>query len=97
MFNGTELLNQTWNTTFFPYIHLMGSAWMLIPLLFIGGALFVKTRDTAVLGTYMMVAGILLTATGSFTGIGSGTVIFMIFAALGFAVLFYNLFYGGKS
>ena len=95
MLNGSDLINQPWNTTFFPFIRLMGQEWLLVPLLFIAAALFVKTRDTAVVGIFMLGTGAILSAASFSMGTG-GLMLFFLFASIGIGVLFYNLFYGGR-
>ena len=94
--NGSDLINQPWNTTFSPYINLFGQGWIIIPFAFIGAALFVKTRDTALTAVYMLVIGGFMTAGTAWAGWMSAASLFIIMAAMGFAALMYNVFYGGK-
>ena len=94
--NGSDLISQPWNTTFSPYIALFGQGWMIIPVSFIAAALFMKTRDPVILSMYMIISGALLTAGGLFTGFASGTFIYTLFTVLGIAVMFYNVFFGGR-
>ena len=94
--NGSDLVNQSWNTTFSPYIHLFGQGWFIIPLSFISAALFMKTRDAVVLSMFMIMSGGLLGVGTLFAGFPEASLIYGLFASMGIAVLFYNLFYGGK-
>jgi hypothetical protein len=96
MINGSDLINQPWNTTFSPYIALFGQGWLLIPVSFIAAALFMKTRDPAVLSMFMIVTGALLTAGGLFGSFAPATFAYLMFTVIGIAVLFYNVFYGGR-
>jgi len=96
MINGSHLITQPWNTTFSPYIALFGQGWLLIPVSFIAAALFMKTRDPALLAMFMIVTGGLLTMGGLFAGFAPATFIYIIFTVIGVAVLFYNVFFGGK-
>jgi hypothetical protein len=96
MFNGSSMLNDPWNTTFSPYIHLLGQGWLIVPLAFIGAALFVKTRDTAMIAVYLIVVGGFMSIGSAWGGFAGASVLFMIMAAVGIAALMYNLFYGGK-
>jgi len=64
--------------------------------MFIGAALFIKTRDTVVLAMYMITTGALLTAGGVFTNNMAAVPLFVIFSGLGIAVLLWNVFFGGK-
>ena len=95
-FNGSEIINQPWNATFSPYIALFGQGWLIIPLAFIGAALFVKTRDTALLAVYLITVGGFMTAGTAWAGFTVASILFSIMAAIGIAALMYNLFYGGK-
>ena len=95
--NGSDLITSPWNTTFSPYIHLFGQGWLLIPASFTAAALFMKTRDTALLSMFLIITGVFLTATGYyFTGWADAPFIYLIFTVIGIAVLFYNVFYGGR-
>lgn len=94
--NGSDLVNRPWNTTFSPYINLFGQGWLIIPVAFITAALFVKTRDSVVVSMFMILSGALLGVTTLFMGFPQASFIFGFFAALGIAVMFYNVFYGGR-
>lgn len=94
--NGSDLINQPWNTTFFPYIRLLGQGWIIIPFAFIGGALFMKTKDTALLALYLLCIGAFIGTASIWAGFMGAALLFFIMAALGIAVLMYNVFYGGK-
>ena len=92
--NGTNFINNSWNVTWSPYTDLFGGGFFLIPVSFIGAALFMKTRDPAVLGLYMIGTGILLSAGGLFTGFGEGITVYIIFTALGIGALIYSVILG---
>jgi hypothetical protein len=98
--NGSDLVNQPWNTTFSPYINLLGQGWLLIPISFLAAAIFVKTHDPALLSGFMIITGAMLTAGslvgGIFAGFAPATFIYLLFTVIGIAVLFYNVFYGGR-
>ena len=95
--NGSDLINQPWNTTFSPYINLFGQGWLLIPVLFITAAIFMRTKDTTVVAMFMLITGVLLFGGSTIlAGWGAASFLFLIFAALGFAALIYSIFYGSK-
>lgn len=94
--NGSDLINQPWNTTFFPFIRLLGQGWVIVPLSFIGAALFMKTKDTALLSIYLIMVGAMLGVASAWAGWTGAALLFFIMAGLGIAVLMYNVFYGGK-
>jgi hypothetical protein len=98
MINGSDLINQPWNTTFSPYIHLFGQGWLLIPITFIAAALFIKTRDPILVSVFMIITGILgsgatLTIFDSFQ---PAVIPYILFTAIGIAVLLHGVFYGGR-
>jgi hypothetical protein len=96
--NGSDLINQPWNTTFSPYIALFGQGWVIIPVSFIAAALFMKTRDTIILSAFMIISGILLfSATYSmFDSFPAAILPYILFTVIGVAVLFHGVFYGGR-
>jgi len=96
MINGSDLITQPYNTTFGAYIGLFGPGWIIIPLTVIAAALFVKTRDTALVSIYMIMAGAFMTVGSVWTGFIGASVLYIIFAGIGIAALMYNVFYGGR-
>jgi len=98
MINGSDLINQPWNTTFSPYIHLFGQGWLLIPVSFIGAALFMKTRDPIMLSVYMIVTGVFLSSASLtiFDTFPAAIFPYLIFTVIGIAVLLHGVFYGGR-
>jgi len=96
--NGSDIVNQPWNTTFSPYIHLFGQGWLVIPVTFIGGALMIKYREPTVLSVYMILSGSLLLASSIMTDTFPGIVIiYMLITVLGIAYLLYSSFYGRST
>lgn len=96
VFNASDLITQPFNTTFSPYTHLFGVSFFIIPVAFIGAALFIKTRDPVLVSLYFVIMGAFLTGGGMFLGAIGAATLFAIMTTLGFASLFYNLFYGGR-
>jgi len=94
--NGSDLINQPYNTTFMPYIRILGQGWIILPFAFIGGALFIKTRDTAIISIYLITVGAFIGAGSAWAGFTGAALLFFIMASLGVAVLMYNVFYGGR-
>lgn len=92
--NGTKLINETWTTIWSPFVDLFGGGFFLIPVSFIGAALFIKTKDPAIIGLYMVGTGFILSAGGLFTGFGEGITAYIIFTALGFGALIYSVIMG---
>ena len=92
--NGTDFIHNAWNVTWSPFTDLFGSGFFLIPVSFIGAALFMKTRDPAIISIYMIVTGVLLSAGGLFTGFTGGITLYIIFTAIGLASLIYSVIMG---
>jgi hypothetical protein len=92
--NGTNFTHHMWNTTWSPYVDLFGSGFFLIPVSFIGAALFMKTRDPAIISIYMITTGILLSAGGLFTGFTGGIGMYIIFTSIGLGSLIYSVILG---
>ena len=92
--NGSSLIDNPWTTIWSPFVDLFGSGFFLIPVSFIGGALFIKTRDPAILSIYMVSTGVLLSAGGLFAGYSDGALAYIIFTALGFGALIYSVIMG---
>ena len=93
--NGSDIVSQPWNTTFSPYIHILGQGWLIIPLSFLGAALFMKVRDPVILAGYLIITGVMFGAT-MFMLIGEAAYVYFILTGVGIAVLFFNLFFGGN-
>jgi len=96
MINGSDLVFQPWNTTWSPYTNLLGFSFFIIPIAFIGAALFVKTRDPTLVSLYFIITGMFLTGGGVWFGAMGAAMLFLIVTILGVASLIYNVFYGGK-
>ena len=96
--NGSDLVYQPWNTTFSPYIALFGQGWILIPVSFIGGGLFMKTRDPLILSAYMIVSGVCLSGVtySMFDAFPAAVIPYVLFVVIGIAVLLYGVFYNGR-
>lgn len=99
-FNGSDLINEPWNTTFSPYTDLFdnlvggaGALFYLFPLSFIAIALYVKTRDPVVVSMFMLASGALCSGGSIWIGAIEMSLVFTIFAALGLAGLFISLFF----
>ena len=96
VFNGSDLINEPFNTTFLAYTHLFGMAFFIIPIAFIGAALFLKTKDIALVSIYFIMSSAFLLFGSAYVNAMGAAVLFGIVALLGVAALLYNVFYGGK-
>jgi len=91
--NGSELINDPFNTIFSPFTNLLGSGFFLIPLTFICVALYIKTREPAVVSVFMLASGTLLMGADIFTGYESMGLAYALFAALGLIGLVLSLYF----
>ena len=96
VFNGTDLVNHPFNTTFSTYTHLFGMAFFIIPVAFIGAALFLKTRDIVLVSIYFIMMSAFLMVGSAYFGQDQASLFFGLIAAIGIGVLLYGIFYGGK-
>lgn len=91
--NGTNFTTHPWNTTMSPFVNLLGTWFYLIPVSFIGAALFVKTRDPVMLSMYMITSGALLSTGSIFTGVMDMAVAYILFTAAGLTGLILSLIF----
>jgi len=91
--NGSDLINNPFNTTFEPFTDLFGSAFWLIPLSFITVALFVKTRNPVGVSGFMIASGLILGSGNIFMGNPQMSLAYWIFAALGMVGIILSIFF----
>lgn len=68
MVNASELIDQPLNTILSPYTALMGGVFWLVPISIIAGALFMKTKNITVVGTWLLGAGMFMGGVNLFSG-----------------------------
>jgi hypothetical protein len=98
--NGSELIDQPWNTTFSPFTNLFdsfldgaGVLFFLVPITIIAVALYVKTREPVMVSMYLIASGALFAGSGLFIGSVSMQLVYVVVAAIGFVSLFISLFF----
>ena len=91
--NGSELVNNPWNTTFSPYMDLLGSSFWIFPLSFIAIALYIKTRNPTLVSSYMLASGVLLASGQIFMGNPEMVLSYIIFAVLGLVGILLDVFF----
>ena len=94
--NGSELIDQPWDTIFSPFTDLLGSGFYLIPIAIIGAALYVKTREPIVISSYMLGVGSILTGVGLFAGFPDMVDVFGVMTVLGIVGLIASIFFMKK-
>ena len=98
--NGTELIEEPFNTTFSPFTDFFdaiitggGMLFWLIPLTVLTLAIYVKTESSEMATLFMIGSGALLSGGGIFIGSPEMSIVFIVFTALGIAGLFMSLFF----
>ena len=81
--NGSEMIDNPWETLFSPMTDFFGSGFWLIPLSFIAIALYVKTRNTVTVSVFLIAGSLMLASGNMFTGHPEMGFIYFIFATMG--------------
>ena len=97
--NGSEWINDPWNTTFSSFTDLFktimgfGGVFWLVPISVLCLAIYVKTENPVMVSMFMMECGDVVSPGNLFTGNTSMSIIFTVFTALGITGLFGSLLY----
>lgn len=91
--NGSELIDDPFNTIFSPFTDLLGPGFFLIILIFISVALYVKTHELSTVSMFMLASGVLLSSGSIFTGYYELAFAMAIFAVLGIIGLVASTFF----
>ena len=91
--NGSELIDNPWDTIFSPFTDLFGAGFWLIPLSFIAIALYIKTRDPIIVSAFMIASGTILSGGSMFTTYPEMALAYLIFTGLGFVGLIAGIFF----
>ena len=95
--NGTDFINSPIDTILSPFIDMFGTGFYLIPILVIGAALYMKTRDPAMVSLWLVGTGSILSSVSLFTGYLELNYLFIILTALGFAGLVLSTIKPGRA
>jgi len=94
--NGTELIEQPWETVLSPFIDLLGTGFYLIPITFIALAVYVKTHDVVLSSSWLMASGVLLSSGGIFLGYIQMSIVYTIVTAIGITGVVIGVFFMKK-
>ena len=94
--NGTEAIDDLWNTIFSPFVDFLGVGFWLIPVSIIGAALYVKTRSAIAVSAYLIGAGVLLSSGGLFASYPEMTTVYGIITVIGIIGLVASLLFMRK-
>jgi len=89
--NTTELLEEPFRVIFSPFTDIFGNSFFLLLLIFLSGAVYMKTRELAVTGMFMFGSGALLAAGDIFAGHGNIALISLLFAAFGVGIVIWDI------
>ena len=93
MVNGSELIDDPFNTVFSPFTDLLGPGFFLIVLILISVALYVKTRELATVSAFMLGSGVLLGGGSIFMGYGELAFVMALFSLFGVVGLVVSTFF----
>ena len=97
--NGTEFINNPFNTTMSPFTNLFqhavgnGNVFYLFPLVILTFGVYMKTRDATMTSMFMLASGALLSSASIFVNALDMAVLFMVFAAIGIVGVFVSLLF----
>jgi len=97
--NGTEFINNPWNTTFSPWTDLFnnmvgnGNVFYLFPLIILTIGVYIKTQSATMTSLFMIATGALCGTGSFFTGASTIALMFVIFTAIGFVGLFIGIIF----
>lgn len=80
--NGSEILDNPWDTWFSPFTDIFGYSFFLVPIGFIALALYIKTRNVTVVSIWLMGSSLLM-GTGIFSSYPEMGFVYYLFAILG--------------
>lgn len=81
--NGSDLINNPWETIMSPFTDLLGTGVYLIPITMIVVAVYVKTRNLVASSVIMIAAGVLFSSSSIWVGYYEISIVYIIFTALG--------------
>jgi len=97
--NGSELVNDPWNTTWSSYTDLfenmvgVGAVFWLIPLCILTLGIYIKTNNPVMATMFMIGSGALLSSGSIFLGSPDMQLAFIVFTAMGLVGLFASLLF----
>ena len=91
--NGTELINNPFDTIFSPFTDVLGQGFWLAPLTFIAIALYIKTRDVVVVSAWMLGSGTLFSSALIFADFPEMAFVYLIFTTIGLIGMIVGIFF----
>lgn len=91
MVNGSELINDPFNTVFSPFTDILGSAFWLVPISIIAAALFMKTKSIVVVGAWLLGIGSFMATGNIFSGFPMMLAFYVFIIVIGIAFIIAGL------
>lgn len=86
-FNGSEIIDDPFNTIFSPFTDLFGTGFWLIPITFIAVALYVKTRNVVSVFAFLLAGCALLASGNIFAGYPEMAYVYILIGLLALVAL----------
>lgn len=86
-FNGSEIIDNPFNTIFSPFTDLFGTGFWLIPITFIAVALYVKTRNVVSVFAFLLAGCALLAGGNIFLGYPEMAYVYILIGLLALVAL----------
>jgi len=94
--NGSEIIESPWDTIFSPFTDLLSNGFWLIPIGFIGVALYIKTHSLSSTGIWLTISSLLLAGGNIYTGYFELSLIYAIFTVIGIMSIVVDIFFMRK-
>lgn len=91
--NGSEFLDNPWETIFSEYTEVLGMGFYLVPITFIAVALFIKTKDMVVTSAWLMGSCSILAGANLFIDFPEMALLYLIVAAIGLIGMIIGIFF----
>lgn len=88
--NGSDLINQPFNTLTGPYTDILGMGFFLVVFVFIIAAVYIKTRNAVSALAVMLVVGMLFTGGGIFADFPQMSLVFLALSLIALVGLIVN-------
>ena len=94
--NGTDLVDNPFDTIFDCFTDLFGNGFFLIPLTFIAVALYMKTRNPVLVSAFIWGSGLLLASGNMFMNYPEMALVYGLFTAIGIVGVILGLVFNRK-
>jgi len=96
MVNGSEIIDKPFETVFSPFTDLLSNGFWLIPIGFIGVALYIKTHNLTATGVWLTISSLLMAGGNIYTGFPELAFVYSIFVVIGIMSIVVDIFFMRK-